>query len=255
MVNYTCEPCGFSTTIKTHYTRHLTTKKHERNSKPFTCEHCDETFTLKSSLDRHIEKFCNPTLKLKTQLAERDKTIEELKQSTTVNNYNTNIQCNIYNMPPIKFLNTFFSNNPSFQQILDCLTQNNLSNEELASLENAHSTGNPNFIGYEIDKILKSRNHSLIQNLDNPGKTCPNFMFSNDGSFRRYIAKGPNEWEFFTDSENLENSTSIILDQATLANNNLVNLNSKKRDRAIIAKCIQRINDWNTSKLQLLDKI
>ena len=93
MVNYTCEPCGFSTTIKTHYTRHLTTKKHERNSKPFTCEHCGETFTLKSSLDRHIEKFCNPTLKLKTQLAERDKTIEELKQSTTVNNYNTNIQC------------------------------------------------------------------------------------------------------------------------------------------------------------------
>ena len=66
-----------------------------------------EIYTKKSSLDRHIEKFCNPTQKLKTQLAERDKTIEELKKSTTVNNYNTNIQCNVYNMPPIKFLNTF----------------------------------------------------------------------------------------------------------------------------------------------------
>ena len=75
MVNYTCHPCGFKTTIKTHYTRHLNTKKHERNCKPFVCEKCDEKFTLKSSLDRHIEKFCNPTQKLKTQLAERDKTI------------------------------------------------------------------------------------------------------------------------------------------------------------------------------------
>ncbi len=40
-------------------------------------------------------------------------------------------------------------------------------------------------------------------------------MFSNDGSFRRYIAKGPNQWEFFTDSENLENF-SIILDRLLL---------------------------------------
>ncbi len=47
-------------------------------------------------------------------------------------------------MPPIKFLNTF-SNNPSFQQIIECLTQQSLSTEELESLENAHSTGNPNF--------------------------------------------------------------------------------------------------------------
>ena len=85
-----------------HITRHLNTKKHQRNCKPFICESCDETFTLKSSLDRHIEKFCNPTQKLKNQIAERDKTIEELKKATTstINNYNTNIQCNIYNMPP-----------------------------------------------------------------------------------------------------------------------------------------------------------
>ena len=257
MVNYTCEPCGFKSTIKTHYTRHLNTKKHQRNCKPFVCESCDETFTLKSSLDRHIEKFCNPTQKLKNQIAERDKTIEELKKATTstINNYNTNIQCNIYNMPPIKFLNTFFSNNPSFQQIISFLLTEKLSQEEIANLENAHSTGNPGFIGYEIDKILKSRNCSLIQSLDNPEKTCPNFMFSNDGSFRRYIAKGPNQWEFFTDNDTLETSTSIILDQATIASNNNEMMNTNKRERAVIAKCIQRLNDWNTSKLQLLDKI
>ena len=28
--------------------------------------------------------------------------------------------------------------------------------------------------------------------MDTKEKTCPNFMFSNDGSCRRYIAKGPN---------------------------------------------------------------
>ena len=260
MVNYTCEPCGFKSSIKTHYTRHLNTKKHRRNCKPFICENCDETFTLKS-LDRHIEKFCNPTNKLKIKIAERDKTIEELKKSTTINNYNnynnynTNIQCNIYNMPPIKFLNTFFSNNPSFQQIISFLLTEKLSQEELSNLENAHSTGNPSFIGYEIDKILKSRNCSLIKSLDNTDKTCPNFMFSNDGSFRRYIAKGPNQWEFFTDNETLETSTSIILDKATSATNNKEMINTNKKERAVIAKCIQKINDWNTSKLQLLDKI
>jgi hypothetical protein len=80
-------------------------------------------------------------------------------------------------------------------------------------------------------------------------------MFSNDGSFRRYIAKGPNQWEFFTDNETLETSTSIILDQATLASANNEMMNTNKRERTVIAKCIQKLNDWNTSKLQLLDKI
>ena len=71
-------------------------------------------------------------------------------------------------------------------------------------------------------------------------------MFSNDGSFSRYIAKGLNQWEFFTDNETLETSTSIILDKATVASINNEMMNTNKRERAVIAKCIQKINDWNT---------
>jgi len=252
MVNYSCKACNFNTTIKTHYTRHLKTKKHQKNLKPFKCPECDDSFTLKSSLDRHIDKFCDPKQKYKMLLEEKDKYIEELKKST-VTQYNTAIQCNIYNMPPIKFLNTFFSNNPSFQDIVDCLQADKLSITELSNLENAHSTGNPAFIGYEIDKILKSRNSKLINNLESKDKTCVNFMFSNDGSCRRYIAKGPNEWEFFTDNNSIEDSTSVILDQASIESNEMLNIS--KKERTNITKYIQRINDWNTSKLQLLDKI
>ena len=252
MVNYTCEACNYSTNILTHYNRHLKTKKHQKRSKPFRCPECDDCFTLKSSLDRHIEKFCDPKQKYKLLLAEKDKYIEELKKST-VTNYNTAIQCNIYNMPPIKFLNTFFSNNPSFQEIVNCLQADKLTSSELSNLENAHSTGNPAFIGYEIDKILKSRNCKLIELMETKEKTCPNFMFSNDGSCRRYIAKGPNEWEFFTDNNSIEDSASVILDQASTESNEMLNIS--KKERGNIAKYIQRINDWNSSKLQLLDKI
>lgn len=252
MVNYSCDVCNFSTTIKTHYNRHLNTKKHKKNAKPFKCPECDDCFTLKSSLDRHIEKFCDPKQKFKILLEEKEKYIKQLEK-TNITQYNTAIQCNIYNMPPIKFLNKFFCNNPSFQDIISNLHQNTLTNEEIKNLENAHQTGNSAFIGYEIDKILKSRNMKLINEMETTEKTCPNFMFSNDGSCRRYIAKGPNEWEFFTDQNSLEDSTSVILDNASMESDELLNKN--KRERNLIVKCIQRINDWNTSKLELLDKI
>ncbi len=58
-------------------------------------------------------------------------------------------------------------------------------------------------------------------------------MFSNDGSFRRYIAKGPNEWEFFTDSDNLK-TQQVLFHQATEANDSSEMLNHNKQDRAII---------------------
>ena len=89
--------------------------------------------------------------------------------------------------------------------------------------------------------------------MESKDKTCVNFMFSNDGSCRRYIAKGPNEWEFFTDNNSIEDSTSVILDQASIESNEMLYIS--KKERTNITKYIQRINDWNTSKLQLLDKI
>lgn len=36
MTNYTCEKCSFTTTIKTHYNRHLDTEKHKLNCSPLS---------------------------------------------------------------------------------------------------------------------------------------------------------------------------------------------------------------------------
>ena len=62
-------------------------------------------------------------------------------EKTNITQYNTAIQCNIYNMPPIKFLNKFFCNNLSFQDIISNLHQNTLTNEEIKNLEKCSSNG------------------------------------------------------------------------------------------------------------------
>jgi len=82
MPEYTCVDCEYETKIKTHYTRHLNTKKHKTNSgksintepqtypmytikdnkdipsKNFLCDFCDNTFSTSSHLSRHRKKSC-----------------------------------------------------------------------------------------------------------------------------------------------------------------------------------------------------
>ena len=78
MVNYTCECCNFETKIKTHYHRHLNTKKHNDLveshllvtpksplSHPkvtpnfqFVCEYCKQEFKYKQGMYRHIKYTC-----------------------------------------------------------------------------------------------------------------------------------------------------------------------------------------------------
>ena len=63
---YTCECCGYSTHIKTHYMKHLLTKKHETNSKTqkeskkesYQCRYCFKNFKFKQSMYKHIKYSC-----------------------------------------------------------------------------------------------------------------------------------------------------------------------------------------------------
>lgn len=78
MVNYNCECCGFETQIKTHYERHLKTKKHHSLSSCYPkitqklpssypkvtptselcCKYCNAKFKYRSGLSRHIKFTC-----------------------------------------------------------------------------------------------------------------------------------------------------------------------------------------------------
>lgn len=61
---YTCTDCFFNSNRKAEYTRHLTTKKHIRNTSKkilpndrfFKCEHCDLSYKTKHGLSGHIKK-------------------------------------------------------------------------------------------------------------------------------------------------------------------------------------------------------
>ena len=50
MVIYNCNICSFNTSIKTHYERHLKTKKHLAKEKETNCEKI-------KSLDTNLDKY------------------------------------------------------------------------------------------------------------------------------------------------------------------------------------------------------
>ena len=75
MVCYTCELCNYNTIIKTHYNKHLKTRKHIESTKSqqlvnekltfsqqfvniFSCKYCSKNFTTRQSMYRHIKYTC-----------------------------------------------------------------------------------------------------------------------------------------------------------------------------------------------------
>lgn len=97
---YDCRCCKYSTHIKTHYYKHLTTKKHkkalktENSNKTINkilepsaernpCHYCSKSFTTKQAMYRHIKYTCKKNndedlKELARLLNEKDKQINEL---------------------------------------------------------------------------------------------------------------------------------------------------------------------------------
>jgi hypothetical protein len=119
MVFHKCDICIFSSKIKTHYIRHLNTKKHlnneknyeadneekyiihhkipqnttfsphnttkiedHENKKIFNCKYCNKDYSRIDSLNRHIEKNCKEKKELDKMKNEKMKLQEIIKSQT-----------------------------------------------------------------------------------------------------------------------------------------------------------------------------
>ena len=133
---YSCSYCNFSSKIKSHYQRHLTTNKHEKNYKEYTlmnpnepkmnqnepkmnqnepvkikkikkfkCSKCDETFNTHASKRRHELHRCKEMVEINKIIKDKNKQIEKLEKKVdkltdkignTTNIQNNNIIINSY---------------------------------------------------------------------------------------------------------------------------------------------------------------
>jgi hypothetical protein len=186
-------------------------------------------------------------------LNEKERYIDILrdKMSSTTNHNTFNIiRNNIYTMKPLQFLNTFCINNPSLEQVMNCIQDSELDEEEIKRIKEANQLDAKHIIAQEFDSILKRHNRELIQ--DKP-LTCGNVLFSNDGSNRRFIAKGNNEWQFYSSDDKLEQSTQLIMDKL---NDNIEKpIHMSKKDRTMVHKHIKNMNDFNKSRDALLNTL
>ena len=145
MVLYNCKLCEFSSKIKTHYNRHLKTKKHVRNIETpissmvyiqkhpkniqkspqniqkhpvFKCDYCKTVFTLFSNKRRHELHRCKENnIEINKLKKEFNKEKKELKKqinlllskvgNTTINN-TQNIQLNNYGTEDISHITDSF---------------------------------------------------------------------------------------------------------------------------------------------------
>ena len=260
---YYCEKCDFSSDLKGDYNRHLKTKKHQRNIQQeiYSCPYCNKTYTRRDNLHRHMKQHKHETditehlqhleqenEKFQGILKEKERCIEALlkqqnKSSGNITNHNTlQIVNHIHTMKPLAFLNTYYSNNPSIQDLICFMGEKQLTSLEKETLQQAIQYNNKWALSLCVDEIMKKRNRELIQERNIKESVCEQVFFSNDGSLRRFIAKGKEEWEFFSNDSPLEETTDIILKQS-----NDSNILCKKEKNTII-NYMKRNNDWNKEK-------
>jgi hypothetical protein len=262
-----------------HFNDKFSQKKNEPSDSFFTCETCNSDFQTKGNLIRH-QLLCNNGTtdliiemkqqnelvkhlmeqnnkqleeKYETIIAEKEKCINLLKSNLgNVTNHNTLnlIRNNIYTMKPLTFLNTFCKNNPSLEEVINYIKNGNFTREQLENIKEAHQLNNKQIIAMEIDNILKKSSLELSQNNN---FTCDNVLFTNDGSNRRFIAKGPESWQFFTNDEPLDNGTVAIIDKVNEMNNTKVYYTLK--ERRLISNKLKKLNDYNNNKDNLLKQI
>lgn len=154
-MKYYCKCCDYTAKQKSHYDKHLATKKHFKNyelykkkqnsnkicnlneRKIIKCLHCEKMFTTTQSMERHMKISCKVLMKKNTDVImfDQNQTINELKETVnylkhemeelknnpkTINNINNGtINNNV-------ILNTFDNTDTSFltdKDIRYCLNQ------------------------------------------------------------------------------------------------------------------------------------
>ena len=280
---YECKPCNFNTSIKCHYIRHIATNKHKYNVSPsnndtkkYVCKKCNKQFTTSSNLSRH-EAVCIDITKNKDILqcmyckevfshknnyyrhvkhrCKKNLSYSDLNQGKGSNNVHhhlqiNNIHNNIYMMKPIDFLNKFYSNNPSIQDIVSYATTYEFTKDVANKLQLASKVNNLDFISVELDGIMKDMNKKFIEETNIYEKTCDSILFINDGSIRRYITRNSEAWIYSSDDNVLDTIISTIFDNINMRYD--IHINYIKKERAEIIKKIKQNNDWNTEKSKLM---
>ena len=93
---YTCELCDYSTSNKTNFTKHKTTRKHKmvtngdkKVAKIYECEFCDKKYKHRQGLNRHVNK-CHFVEKPKLPVMKPEKT-DTIEKTTHDNSNHINI--------------------------------------------------------------------------------------------------------------------------------------------------------------------
>ena len=256
----------------------------------YICNGCGKIYSRNSNLLRHqkikscgislnndVKKNTKNTLlsqinRLSSQLKEQNKILEtkeehfrgileekerciqilrEQNKHITTSHFQI-IQNNIIDMNAVKFLNAYCSNNPTLDEITTRVHETTLNHADTQLLKTAFEFGNLNIIGDTINRILKDKNKEIIEERGIGIGTCENVIFCNDGSGRKYIAKGEPGWTYFCSDEPLDKAIRDVVKQSDEEDNKLY-LNTK--DRIAILKKVKKDNDWNDSKQKVIDNI
>ena len=250
---FQCEFCSKKFSRKDNLNRHRAKTCKEKNAKEaHLLKKIDE---LENKLHEKQEKIDSDKEHFKGILEEKDKCINILKDQ--YNNISSShfqiIQNNIITMSPIKFLNTFCSNNPTLEQVASFIQSSDYSIDDLQTLNQGIELKNKTVMGNEIDSIIKQKNRELIKNFDITNGTCDNVLFINDGSGRKFITKSDPGWNYCQNDDTLDQITSSLIQHAVKNNTSLGLL--PKKDREGINKVVKVNNDYSTQKETLTNKI
>lgn len=286
---YECKLCNYTTNVKSNFKKHLTTKKHIKNAEApleaieastekakYYCEFCGKSFTRKDNLIRHNSNHCKKTeisINLQNQiddlrneiengkdafkgiLEEKDKYINYLKEQNKNMNQTTFqiIQNNIITMSPLKFLNTFCSNNPTLKEVSEAVKDMEITKEDFKLLQEGIENNNKNILGAEIDSFMKKANKLIISENGISGGVCENVLFINDGSCRRFITKGDPGWDYYKNDDLLDAITCSLIESSITQYKNGTLMN--KRERDTVNKVIKGRNDYTLNKEEIVKSI
>ena len=254
----------------TKVTQNISKNLPENMPKEYSCDFCDKQFSHSNSYYRHMKHYCKFKPEKEVTPGNIVYNIPDNKGNNTINNKCTtkNITNNIeknkfivynnisytghqmYKMSPIKFGNTFLKKMPSLDRLIKYIITSDITAEEIDEISLALSTGQTDFVSNSIDKLMKNRLKEMTKmNIDIP------YLISNDGSNRRFVAKGESEWEFHQNSDiNLDQVICNICDNVVAGSDYKV-IGLSLKDRKKVLRGLKRRNDWNSSKTHLISKM
>lgn len=254
---YQCEKCEYSTSRSDNFKRHQVSCKKEGYLQISAIEKNHDSNELLQARIEHLETQRRAEQEhYRSILAEKERYIVSLKehnQHISQTHFNI-IQNNIITMNPIKFLNTYCTNNPSLKEVVASIYEGDVDKERLTLLDHAIEEQNFTMIGDIMHKILQDKNIEIIKRTGKLLGTCENVLFVNDGSGRRYITKGEPGWDYMSDDAPLDEATREVIKKIKSIEPDKDKFVGKK-DRETITKQIKRRNDWSSHKDKIIGNI